>query len=85
MSSKHLYRPPPDEPVCWIVIRRRGGWNAEPQVVSLHDTQGGALMASCSPEGFGNYDPPADGTDVFTCHPVMPSLMVTQPSEVSSR
>ena len=84
MSPRKWYRPPPNEPVCWIVIRRRGGWNAKPEVVGLHDSEGGALAASCSPEGFGNYDPPADESDVFTCHPVMPSLIVTQPYEVRS-
>jgi hypothetical protein len=66
---------PDSKPVCWIVIRRRGGWNANPQVVGLYDTEGASLAAACSPETFGNFDPPPDDTDVFTCHRVMPSLI----------
>lgn len=83
MNQIRRHRPKKDEPISWIVMRRRGGWNAEPEVVSLHDTPGEALLASCSPRR-QPYDPPADETDVFTCHAVMPSLIVTEPYEVRS-
>ena len=79
MSPRRSYRPPPNEPVCWIVIRRRGGWNAEPRVVGMYDSEGAALAASCSPDFLGGFSPPADETDVFTCHRVMPSLIVHRP------
>ncbi len=83
MSPRRWYRPPPNEPVCWIVIRRRGGWNAEPKVVGIHNTEGRALMESCMAVEWGLFDPPADETDVFTCHRVMPSLIDHGPSRTA--
>lgn len=68
----------------WIVVRRRGGWNAEPQVVGIHNARGSALWACCRPEMW-EYDPPIDDTDVLTCHPVMPSIVVTVPADVTPR
>ena len=83
MTPKQAYRRPENGADCWIVIRRRGGWNANPEVVGFHDTSGAAIWASCAPEMW-DYDPPADATDVFTCHAVSPSLIATQPCEVRS-
>ena len=72
------------EPIGWIVLRRRGGWNEEPEVVGFEESECAAMIAACTPE-VGGYDPPADVTDVFTYHAVMPCpLVMTVPCEVRS-
>jgi len=71
-------------PIGWLVLRRRGGWNVEPEQVALVESEGAAIMAACRPE-MGGYDPPADETDVFTYHAVMPCpLAMTVPYEFRS-
>ena len=71
-------------PIGWIVLRRRGGWNVEPEQVAFVESKGAAMMAACMPH-VGGYDPPADETDVFTYHAVMPCPMtMTAPYEVRS-
>ena len=58
------------QPMAWIVLRWRGGWNAEPRVVRFTESEGAAMTGAFMPE-MGGYDPPADETDVFTYHAVL--------------
>lgn len=72
-------------PVGYVVIRRRGGWNAKPEVVRFYESEANARSAATFPE-MGVYDPPADETDVFTYHEVLPSKWpVSRPEEVRPR
>ena len=66
------------EPVGWIVVRRRGGWNAEPRVIRFTESEATAVSGFLFPE-MGGYDPPADETDVFTYHPVLPCPLPLDP------
>jgi hypothetical protein len=59
------------EPEYWVVLRYRGGWNVDPEVVVLSTSRATALVAALFPE-IARYDPPADLSDVFTFHPVLP-------------
>lgn len=76
---------PMDQPVGWIVVRRRGGWNAQPEVVRFHEKETTAFLDTVLPH-MSDFDPPADGTDVFTCHAVLPPKWpVTLPWEYRPR
>ena len=76
---------PMDEPVAWIVIRRRGGWNAQPEVVRFHEKESSACLDAVLAH-MSDFDPPADETDVFTYHAVLPPPRPTsRPYELRSR
>lgn len=75
---------PMNEPIGWVVIRRRGGWNAEPEVVRFYERETPAMLDSMLAH-MCTFDPPADRTDLFTYHAVLPPKWpVSLPAEVKT-
>jgi hypothetical protein len=62
---------PMDEPIGWVVIRRCGGWNGEPEVLRFYESESPAMLDACLPEMVFDH-PPGDQVNLYTYHAVMP-------------